>query len=162
MNTQRIIRHEWVEIVVPANSTLTRFNFPDLPNLRNVLLLGVKAYTINMLPISINNQLQMVSHTALLEKTYITLVNYGGKEFLKQAPAQMFNTTSFNLNASTNFLETYPKDFVGQRVNWPKSYVQTTGAIGLGVDTTFAFSVFYSMPLAQEKQEDSYSFANKG
>jgi len=162
MNTQRIIRHEWVEIVVPANSTLTRFNFPDLPNLRNVLLLGVKAYTINMLPISINNQLQMVSHTALLEKTYITLVNYGGKEFLKQAPAQMFNTTSFNLNTSTNFLETYPKDFVGQRVNWPKSYVQTTGAIGIGADTTYAFSVFYSMPLAQEKQEDSYSFANKG
>jgi hypothetical protein len=162
MNTQKIIRHEWVEIVVPANSTLTRFNFPDLPNLRNVLLTSIKVYTINMLPISIGNQLPVVSHAALLEKSYVTLVNYGGKEFLKQAPAQMFNTTNFNLNTSTNFFETYAKDFVGQRVNWPKSYVQTTGAIGTGVDTTYAFSIFYSMPLAQEKQEDSYSFANKG
>lgn len=163
MNTQKIIRHEWVEIVVPANSTLTRFNFPDLPNLRNVLLLGVKVYTINMLPISINNQLPILSHANVLEKSYITLVNYGGKEFLKQAPAQMFNTTSFNLNASTNFYETYPKDFCGQRVNWPKSYVQTTGSVSTaGTETTYAFSIYYSLPLAQEKQEDSYSFANKG
>jgi hypothetical protein len=161
MNTQRIIRHEWVEIVVPANTTLTRFLFPDLPNLRNVLLLGIKAYDTNMLDASINNQLPLISHTALLQKSYITLVNYGGKEFLKQAPAQMFNTTSFNLNASTNFYETYAKEFCGQRVNWPKSYVQTTGAIGIAVDTTFAFSIYYSLPLAQEKQEDSYSFANK-
>jgi hypothetical protein len=162
MNTQRIIRHEWVEIVVPVGSSLTRFNFPDLPNLRNVLLLGIKVYDTNMLDASINNQLPLVSHTTLLQKTYITLVNYGGKEFLKQAPAQMFNTQSFNLNASTNFFETNPKEFVGQRVNWPKSYVQLTTAIVPAFDQTFAFSIFYSMPLAQEKQEDSYSFANKG
>jgi hypothetical protein len=162
MNTQRIIRHEWVEIVVPANSTLTRFQFPDLPNLRNVLLLGIKVYDTNMLDASINNQLPLVTHTTLLQKTYITLVNYGGKEFLKQAPAQMFNTQSFNLNASTNFFETNSKEFVGQRVNWPKSYVQVTTSIAPAVDQTYAFSVFYSMPLAQEKQEDSYSFANKG
>ena len=81
MNTQKIIRHEWVEVIVPAGSTLTRFNFPDLPNLRNVLLLGIKAYDTNMLNASINNQLPLVSHTTLLQKSFITLVNYGGKEF---------------------------------------------------------------------------------
>ena len=162
MNTQKIIRHEWVEIVVPANSTLTRFQFPDLPNLRNVLLLGIKVYDTNMLNASINNQLPLLSHTNVLQKSYITLVNYGGKEFLKQAPSLMFNTTSFNLNASTNFYETYAKEFAGQRVNWPKSYVQLTTAAGNVVDQTFAFSVFYSMPLSQERSEDNFSFANKG
>ena len=162
MNTQKIIRHEWVEVIVPAGSTLTRFLFPDLPNLRNVLLLGIKAYDTDMLNASINNQLPLVSHTTLLQKSFITLVNYGGKEFLKQAPALMFNTTSFDLNTSTNLFETYPKDFVGQRVNWPKSYIQVTSSIAPAVDQTYAFSIFYSMPLAQEKQEDSYSFANKG
>ena len=162
MNTQKIIRHEWVEIVVPANSTLTRFQFPDLPNLRNVLLLGIKVYDTNMLNASINNQLPLLSHTNVLQKSYITLVNYGGKEFLKQAPSLMFNTTSFNLNASTNLYETYAKEFAGQRVNWPKSYVQLTSAAGNVVDQTIAFSVFYSMPLSQERSEDNFSFANKG
>lgn len=162
MNTQKIIRHEWVEIVVPANSTLTRFQFPDLPNLRNVLLMGIKVYDTNMLNASINNQLPLLSHTNVLQKSYITLVNYGGKEFLKQAPSLMFNTISFNLNASTNLYETYAKEFAGQRVNWPKSYVQLTSAAGNVVDQTFVFSVFYSMPPAIERSEDNFSFANKG
>lgn len=162
MNTQRIIRHEWIEIPVPALSSLTRWNFPDLPNLRNVLLFGIKVYDASMLDASINNQLPLLSHTNVLQKSYITLVNYGGKEFLKQAPAQIFNTTSFDLNTSTNFYETYAKDFAGQRVNWPKSYIQLTSSAGNAVDQTYALSVFYSMPPAVEREEDNYSFANKG
>jgi hypothetical protein len=162
MNTQKIIRHEWVELPVLAGSTLTRFNFPDLPNLRNVLLFGLKVYDANILFASINNQLPLLSHTNVLHKSYITLVNYGGKEFLKQAPLMMFNTTSFDLNTSTNFFETYAKDFAGQRVNWPKSYIQLTTAAGNLTDQTYALSVFYSMPPAIERAEDNYSFANKG
>tara|TARA_R110000868_G_scaffold40695_2_gene140128 strand:- start:2337 stop:2825 length:489 start_codon:yes stop_codon:yes gene_type:complete len=162
MNAQKIIRHEWVELPVVAGSTLTRFNFPDLPNLRNVLLFGIKCYTTDMLNASINNQLPLLSHTNILQKSYITLVNYGGKEFLKQAPLQMFNTNSFNLQTSTNFFETYAKDFAGQRVNWPKSYIQLTSVAGNVTDQTYALSVFYSMPLAQERSEDNFSFANKG
>ena len=162
MNVQKIIRHEWVELPVLAGSTLTRFNFPDLPNLRNVLLFGLKVYDANTLNASINNQLPLLSHTNVLQKSYITLVNYGGKEFLKQAPLQMFNTASFNLATSTNFFENYAKDFAGQRVNWPKSYIQLTTLAGNVVDQTYALSVFYSMPPAIERAEDNYSFANKG
>lgn len=162
MNVQKIIRHEWIELPVLAGSTLTRFNFPDLPNLRNVLLFGIKCYTTDMLQLSINNQLPLLSHTNVLQKSYITLVNYGGKEFLKQAPLQMFNSTSFDLNTSTNFYETYSKEFAGQRVNWPKSYIQLTTSAGNLTDQTYALSVFYSMPPAVERAEDNYSFANKG
>lgn len=162
MNTQKIIRHEWVELPVLAGSTLTRFNFPDLPNLRNVLLFGIKCYTIDMLQLSINNQLPLLDRTNVLLKSYITLVNYGGKEFLKQAPLQIFNSTSFDLNTSTNLYETYAKDFAGQRVNWPKSYIQLTTAAGIVTDQTYALSVFYSMPPAIENAEDNYSFRNKG
>ena len=161
-NSQKIIRHEWIEIPVLAGSTLTRFNFPDLPNLRNVLLFGLKCYDRNQLDASINNQLPLLTHTNVLQKSYITLVNYGGKEFLKQAPLQMFNTTSFDLNASTNFYETYAKYFAGQRVNWPKSYIQLTTGAGNVVDETYALSVFYSMPPAIERAEDDFSFRNKG
>lgn len=161
-NSQKIIRHEWIEMPVLAGSTLTRFNFPDLPNLRNVLLFGLKCYDDTMLQASINNQLPLLSKTNILNKSYLTLVNYGGKEFLKQAPLQMFNTNSFDTALSPNFYETYAKYFAGQRVNWPKSYIQLTTGAGNVVDETFALSVFYSMPLAIERAEDNFSFANKG
>ena len=161
-NSQKIIRHEWIEMPVLAGSTLTRFNFPDLPNLRNVLLFGIKCYDDTMLQASINNQLPLLSKTNILNKSYLTLVNYGGKEFLKQAPLQMFNTNSFDTALSPNFYETYAKYFAGQRVNWPKSYIQLTTGAGNVVDETFALSVFYSMPLAQERAEDNFSFGNKG
>ena len=161
-NSQKIIRHEWIEIPVIAGTTLTRFNFPDLPNLRNVLLFGLKCYDNTMLDASINNQLPLLNKQNILNKSYITLVNYGGKEFLKQAPLQMFNTNSFDTALSPNFYETYAKYFAGQRVNWPKSYIQLTTGPGNVVDETFALSVYYSMPLAQERAEDNYSFGNKG
>jgi hypothetical protein len=161
-NSQKIIRHEWIEIPVLAGSTLTRFNFPDLPNLRNVLLFGLKCYNSTQLVSSINNQLPLLNEVNILFKSYITLVNYGGKEFLKQAPLNMFNTIFSNDAGSTNQLENYPKYFAGQRVNWPKSYIQLTTGAGNVVDETYALSVFYSMPLAQERQEDNFSFANKG
>ena len=115
-----------------------------------------------MLQLSINNQLPLLDSTNVLLKSYITLVNYGGKEFLKQAPLQIFNSTSFDLNTSTNLYETYAKDFAGQRVNWPKSYIQLTTAAGIVTDQTYALSVFYSMPPAIENAEDNYSFRNKG
>ena len=41
----RIERFEAVEINVPTGSTLTRFYFPDLPNLRNAKITGVQVYT---------------------------------------------------------------------------------------------------------------------
>jgi hypothetical protein len=161
-NSQKIIRHEWIEIPVLAGSTLTRFNFPDLPNLRNVLLFGLKCYDDTMLDLSINNQLPLLNKTNILNKSYLTLVNYGGKEFLKQAPLQMFNTNSFDTALSPNFYETYAKYFAGQRVNWPKSYIQLTTGAGNIVDETFALSVYYSMPPAIERAEDDFSFRNKG
>jgi hypothetical protein len=158
----KIVRHEWVEIIVPANSTLTRFNFPDLPNLRNVHLMNLKVYTVDQVAVSINNQLPVVSHTNVLHKMYVTLVNYGGKEFLHQAPAIQFNTLSANLNTSTNWFNNDTLDFTMQKVNYPKSYIQLTSPVGNTVDQTFVFSVFYTLPKAQEIADQGFNFWNKG
>lgn len=158
----KIIRHEWVEIPVSANSSLTRFNFPDLPNLRNVHLLGIKVYTVDQVAVSINNQLPVVSHTNVFHKCYITLVNYGGKEFLKQAPAIQFNNLSANLNTSTNWFNNDVMSFTGQKVNYPKSYIQLTSPVGNAVDQTFVFSVYYSLPRNEEVKEQGFDFWHKG
>jgi len=161
--SKKIIRHELVEITIPAGSTLTRYNFPDLPNLRNVLLFGFQVYTSNAVTNSIISGNAVLGHIPVLHNSYTTFVNYGGKEFLKQAPNIMFNSLDENLNTSTNWTETDTKSFVGQRVNWPSSYLQFTAAPSLPTtQQVFLCSEYYTLPPAQEKMESGYTFGNKG
>lgn len=151
-----------VSITIPANSTLTRYNIPDLPNLRNVHILGLQVYTVDEMQKDIISQNPVCSHTVVLHQSFITLVNYGGKEFLKQAPSILFNTSSSNTNTSTNWYETNPIGFVGQKANYPKSFIEFTSPPAIAQDTAFVFSVFYSLPVEEEKRESGYSFNNKG
>lgn len=159
---KKIIRHELVSVTIPANSTATRFNIPDLPNLRNVHLWGIQVYTVNQVFTDINSGNAVLTHTAVLHNSFLTLVNYGGKEFLKQAPSIMFNTIQANLNTSTNWNELDIKSFAGQKVNFPKSYIEFSTAPATANNTVYLFSVYYSLPIAEEVREGNYSFANKG
>jgi hypothetical protein len=54
------------------------------------------------------------------------------------------------------------KSLVGQRINYPKSYIEFTTPPATGVDQAFIFSVYYSLPLLQEKRDSGFSFSNKG
>lgn len=158
---QRIIRHELVNVLIPLGSSQTRYLLPDLPNLRNVHIFGLQVYTIDQITKDINTQNPVLSHTAVLHNSFITLVNYGGKEFLKQAPSIMFNTISANLQTSTNWFENNTKSFVGQKVNYPKSYIEFTAAPSSSVDQVFLMSIYYSLPEAEERKESGYSFSKK-
>jgi len=158
---KKIVRHELVEIIIPANSTLSRFNFPDIPNLRNSRIWGVQIWNTNQVTKSVISQNTLVSEALVQKSVFLTLVNYGGKEFLKQAPVQMFNTTQNDLSTSNNQHELDFKNFVGQRVNYPKSYIEFTATASTGSDTSFLVSVYYSYSAAEEAQETN-SFNKKG
>ena len=160
---KKIIRHELVEVLIPKGSSLTRFQIPDLPNLRNVHLWGIQVYTVDQVAKSIMSLNAVLPHTAVLHNSFLTLVNYGGKEFLKQSPSIIFNTIQANLNTSTNWNELDTKAFTGQKVNYPKSYIEFTSPPASAVnDLVYLFSVYYSLPLAQEQAEQNYNFNNKG
>lgn len=160
--SQRIIRHELVSILIPSLSTSTRFALPDLPNLRNVHLFGLQVYTLTQVAKDPQTQNPVLGVTPVLHNSFITFVNYGGKEFLKQAPSILFSTSVANLNTSTNWFENNSKSFVGQKVNYPKSYIEFTTAPATANDTVFLMSVFYSLPEAEERKESGYSFSRKG
>lgn len=161
---RKIIRHEFVTVNIPANSTLTRFNMPDLPNLRNVHLLGVQVYTVDEIAVDIISRNAVCSHTVVLHQSYITMVNYGGKEFLKQIPAITFNTINEarSTELGTNWNEMDIKSFIGQKVNYPKSFIEFTTPPALITDTAYVFSVYYSLPIEEEKKDSGYSFNSKG
>jgi len=160
---KKIVRHEFVSINIPANSTLTRFNIPDLPNLRNVHTFGIQVYSSEQLTTDIISQNAVVSPTTLYT-SYVTLVNYGGKEFLKQSPSATFQTLVRNSNADA-IKSQYEQDFkalIGQRVNYPKSFVEFTAPPATAVDTAFVFSVYYTLPIEEEKRESGFSFGKMG
>ena len=162
---QKIIRHEFVSITIPAGSTQTRFVMPDLPNLREVLTFGIQTYTNEQITTDIISQLPVLPHTAVLHNSYITMVNYGGKEFLKQAPSIIFNTINQALSTgatATNWNETNFKSLIGQKISFPKSYVQFTTPPAAAFDQAFVFSIYYSLPLLQEKRDSGYSFSKQG
>lgn len=163
--SKKIIRHELVSVLIPANSTNTRFVIPDLSNLRNVLTFGLQVYTIDEVAKDIISQNPVLSHTAVLHNSFLTFVNYGGKEFLKQAPSIMFNTINQAQGAgitATNWNEKDFKSLVGQRINFPKSFIEFTTPPAIAVDQAFIFSVYYSLPILEEQKESGYSFGNKG
>lgn len=159
---QKIIRHELVEILIPAGSTLTRFQFPDIPNLRNSHIWGFQVYTRDEVTNSIISGASVCTHAVVLHQSFITLVNYGGKEFMKQIPAINFNTISFDLNTSTNAFDTNNKGLIGQKVNYPKSYVEFSTAPAGGSTTSYLTSVYYSLPMAEEEKESGFSFGKRG
>ena len=159
---KKIVRHEMVSILIPANSTLTRFNIPDLPNLRNVHTFGLQVYTDQQLKLDVISQNPVLNSVAVLRDSFITLVNYGGKEFLKQAPSTIFQTIVGNGVLDKNEYEQDFKGLIGQRVNYPKSFVEFTNPPATAADTAFIFSVYYTLPIEEEKRESGFSFGKMG
>lgn len=159
---KKIIRHELVSVAIPANSTLSRFTIPDLPNLRNVHTFGIQVYCDQQVTKDIISQNNVCSGPVVLQNSFITLVNYGGKEFLKQAPATMFQSIVENNISDKNQYEQDFKQLIGQKINYPKSFVEFSAPPATVVDTAYIFSVYYSLPMEDEKRDSGYSFGNKG
>lgn len=157
---KKIIRHEIIEVVIPANSSSTRFLLGDYPNLRNVHLWGVQAYTLETNgKLGINTLIPILAYDQLTTG-YLTLVNYGGKEFSKQVP--LLNYFTYHGNVNKYAYETDSKNYTGQKANYPKSYVEFSGApANKETDTVIMLSIYYSLPLAEEQLEQNLSFGNR-
>jgi hypothetical protein len=160
---KKIIRHEIIEVVIPAKSSSTRFLLGDYPNLRNVHLWGIQAYTFQTNgKLGINTLLPIITY-ATLTTGYLTLVNYGGKEFSKDLPMlNYFTYQGATLGGEPFFYETDSKNYTGQKANYPKSYVNFSSApASSDTDTVIMLSVYYSLPLAEEQLEQNLSFGNR-
>lgn len=149
---KRVIKHELIEVIVPKGSSATRFQLPDAQNLRDVNTWGVQAYYSGIIPKSIISNLDVIDKTTF-QKSFITFENYGGREFDKQAPLVQYQTIENNM-VSVPFGETFTeasiqekdfKNFVGQKINFPKSYIDVIGKISDDTkDLVFLLSIYYT------------------
>jgi hypothetical protein len=148
-----IVRHEWVEILISANNAITRLYFPDIANIRNAHLRSIELYTGANFAVGVQN-IPVLSQLNL-QTAWLTLQSYDGREFVHQRPAQDF----FAFGAAINFNF---RDFVGQRVNWPKSYFDFVPPLAaVANDRVLPVSIYYQYDEEAEKESKIYTFSKK-
>jgi hypothetical protein len=134
----RIDRFEAVEIPVPSGSTLTRFYFPDLPNLRNAKINSLQVYTAGTITATPLTGSTPVT-TADLKKSYLTLYS-GDLQLIYNVPLLSFN--NIVNSAADPYVFNIP-DINGITISWVKSYVVLPTALAT-TGVAYSFGVYYN------------------
>ena len=138
----KVQNYEFLEIVIPASSTGTRFYAPDQPQLRFTSLLNLVCYTTDTISNSILSGNPLLS-IANLQKTFLVLY-YNDKESVNRIPVLELNRVVSNAATAAYSFDITP--FAGQQIIWAKSYIQTPTAYGSISASNFSvcFGVYYA------------------
>ena len=133
----RTKKFELVELIIPANSTGNRFNFPDLPKLRYTALQGIETYTSSDFPSTASaNTMVTVGD---LQKSFLVLY-IDGREDLYRIPLVSLHRIQ---NSANNPFVRALFATTGQKVTWEKSYITTSAAFTVTAQFSFLFGVYY-------------------
>jgi len=133
----RIDRFEAVEIAVPSGSTLTRFYFPDLPNLRNAKITAIQIYTAGTITATPLTGSTPVT-TADLKKSFLTLYE-GDLQLVYNVPMLNFNSI---VNSAVDPYSFELPAINGITISWVKSYVVLPTALAT-TGVAYSFGVYY-------------------
>lgn len=151
-------KHELFEIIIPAASAATRFQFPDNQNLRNTKLKGLQIYTDNEVKISVLSS-QNVITPSVLGYCFVTLQTYDGREVIKQIP--IINLSSNGGFGVANISNLGFAQFRNLKINWPKSYIEFSTPQSDPVnDLSVLFSAYYE-DLTEAERNQQNTFNNK-
>lgn len=137
MQGNALTRYEAVEIPVASGSGLTRFYFPDLPNLRNARIRMIDCYTpgtITATPLTGSTPVTIAD----LKKTTITLY-VGDLQLVYNMPLLTFNNF---VNSATDPYINEAINVNGLTISWTKSYVNVPSALAT-TGVAYSFGVFY-------------------
>lgn len=132
----RVKRFQTVEVNVPSGSTLTRFFFPDQPQLRNAKIQGIQVYTptvITATPLSGSTPTTLAD----LKKSFLTLYQ-GDLQIIFQLPL-------LNFNAIADLTSPYVFELPEMNdidISWTKSYISTSSALAT-TNVCYSFGVYY-------------------
>lgn len=132
-------RFEAVEIAVPTGSTLTRFPFPDLSNLRNAKITSIQIYTtdtISATPLTGSTPVTIAD----LKKSFLTLYE-GDLQLIYNIPMLSFNNFAHSGAASAAYVFQLPQ-VDGITISWVKSYISLPTALA-STGVAYSFGVYY-------------------
>jgi len=133
----KVTRFESVEVQVSSGSVLTRFNLPDLPNLRNALIDRIVFYTpgtITATPLTGSTPVTIAD----MKKSFLTLYE-GDLQLIYQIPILEFNNI---VNSATDPYQNDPLDINGITISWTKSYISLPSALST-TNVAYSIGIFY-------------------
>jgi len=158
---RKLIKSEVIEVKIIGGSTTNKIQLPDVPNLRNVHLWNIESWTLQEIPVSILSNTPLVNQ-ALYNSIFLTLQSYNGKNFMWQKPLLSFKNVSSTIvlpAVANTFVSWFPTLFAGQKVNWPKSYIEIANVALIPAATVvLLLDISYSESEAIEKKDKKASF----
>jgi len=136
-------RYEPVEIVIPSGSNLTRFYFPNLPNLTNALVDRIVLYTEFASATSILTGGTPATPYDILQ-TSITLYQ-GDLQLYYNMPLSLLNNYVYTTGDGSGVSNTYyniPIDIDGMEISWTKSFISSPIPQDSN-NVVFSFGIFY-------------------
>jgi hypothetical protein len=134
----RIERFEAIEVAVPSGSTLTRFQFPDVPQLRNAKISGIQVYTAGSITATPLTGSTPVT-TADLKKSFLTLYQ-GDLQLIYSLP--LISLNSIVNSAADPYTFELPA-INGLTISWTKSYISLPSALAT-TNVAYSFGVYYN------------------
>jgi hypothetical protein len=134
----RIERFEYLEIPVPSGSTLTRFQFPDAPQLRNAKITAIQIYTAGSITATALTGSTPVT-TADMKKSFLTLYQ-GDQQLIYSLP--MISLNSIVNSAADPYVLELPS-VNGLTISWTKSYVSLPTALAT-TNVAYSFGIYYN------------------
>jgi hypothetical protein len=133
-------RFEAVEIVIPDQTTLTRFYFPNLPNLTNALVDRIVLYNEYAATKSI---LTGGNYATLqqIQQTSITLYQGDLQLYYNLPLSTLVNVATVDSTTPLGYYN-LPIDIDGMEISWTKSFISSPIAQA-NTNTVFSFGIFY-------------------
>ena len=135
----RIERFEAIEVSVPNGSTLTRFQFPGVPQLRNAKISAIQVYTAGSITATPLTGSTPVT-TADLKKSFLTLYQ-GDQQLIYSLPLISLNNM---VTGATPDPYTFELPAInGLTISWTKSYISLPSALAT-TNVAYSFGVYYN------------------
>jgi hypothetical protein len=124
---------------IKVNAAQQRYYFPDLPELRNVLLDSISFYSASIFPV--NKEGVGLLNTALNLPIFLTLYSEG-RERIQKLDCSYLSSIALSNTFTSNDARF---NFNGMKVDFSKSYVQYSSAsTPQAAPYSFLFGIFYT------------------
>lgn len=145
---------ELIQIIIPLATAKRKFQFPDGQNIRDVRLKALQIFDEDMVPQSIIND-DAVADLTFLKKVFVTLQAYNGENFVWQKPA----LNLIDMETAVAVQNYAPPSYTGQRVNWPKSYIEIAAGVVMPLtQVVVLFEVNYVHTVRKEEKQRGARF----
>jgi hypothetical protein len=129
-----IKRYELVELQIGAGSTGSKFEYPDIPDLRDdteqdIIICGLETWSIDAMPLSPSGI--PVATMDQLQNSFLTLY-VDQEQSINEVPLVRLLSTQQSLTSGPMQWVGYPFELANLKVNWNKSFIQAAESYSTG------------------------------